>query len=285
LEQQVQDRKGLVGLIVPNFRNRYYTSFFQGVYDALHDSGMNIILGDSVEDLERERREILSFVRKGVDALILFPYTDMVDAGYVESLYAYRVPFVLSHCRPEVRADVVNVDNFGGATEAVTYLIDRGHRRIAFVTFDDPKSCYYVAQRLSAYRAALDKAGIDPVPELIICATRGESSQALEDALGTSATAVFACTDAEAFELCKQCSIQAVSVPSDLSIIGFNNYDFIWQELHYQFTTMAINYFEIGARLSRRLLTKLEGREATDSPQRDFVPVSLIDRATVRQIP
>lgn len=298
VSENLRQRKGLIGLIVPNFRNRYFTAYFQGIYDGLHDSGFNILLGDSEEDRTRERAEIFSFIRKGVDGLILFPYQDDIDAEYVKQLDSLGIPYVLSHCSPGVRADMVNVDNRGGAERAVTFLKECGHRRIAFFCFGTVDQWHFVRERHAGYVSALGTGSHDAPGGLVFQHQResnhGGLSRVVREMIERGVTAVFCCSDAEAHDLVKACRDDGIRVPEDLSVIGFNNFTFLWSPPVRPFTTMGIDYYRIGTLLSRTLLSKLEPSEpspgGTVTPRRSrrttrrTVPVELIERGSVLKL-
>jgi LacI family transcriptional regulator/LacI family repressor for deo operon, udp, cdd, tsx, nupC, and nupG len=118
----------------------------------------------------------------------------------------------------------VTIADVQGARLAVEHLITLGHRRIGYVHDMNRKSG---RNRLEGYQTALKAAGITLDPALVIALNigdnfmRGEAS--LESLIANGATAVFCYNDMVAIGLLTACRKRGVSVPDDLSIVGFDD--------------------------------------------------------------
>ena len=286
IDKKIQEQKGLIGLIVPNFRNRYYTNFFQGIYNAFKGSHYNIVLGDSDEDYSREKAEIMNFVRKGIDGLILFPYRDALTGDYFEELRGWNVPVILSHCTEYEMVDSVNIDNENGARSATGHLIESGHRNIAFLSCETEEQGHYVGERICGFRSALESAGIAVDPSAIVTGFQSGDQDGLGKILKlllkTGVTAVMCCTDREGFDLCDAASKDMIAIPDDLSVIGFNNYLFLERPKIYSFTTMGIEYRHMGELIGNRLLETLRGEKK--QCRHEKVAANLIERGSVKKL-
>ncbi|WP_308466091.1 LacI family DNA-binding transcriptional regulator [Rathayibacter soli] len=123
---------GLIGVAITNLGNPYYGQFALGVEEVAAKHGRRILLGNSGEDLARERQLISDFVGRKVEGLIVVP-----TGGSSEHLMRSRagnLPLVLaSRSVSGVDADAVVLDDIGASYRATSALIEAGHTRIAFL--------------------------------------------------------------------------------------------------------------------------------------------------------
>ena len=126
---------------------------------------------------------------------------------------------------PGVEADALLVDNLGGGHQATRHLIELGHRRIGCIA--GPSSMTPSADRVTGYRTALEEAAI-PADERLIA--RGDfqfaggfaGAHTLLD-LPEPPSAIFACNDLMAMGAIAAATECGLRIPSDLSIVGFDN--------------------------------------------------------------
>lgn len=146
-----------IGLIFEDVANPFFAAVHRGVEDVARARGVLTFAASSDERPERERELAESFSARRVDGLIIAPAS--TDHSYLQRDRAAGVALVFVD-RPAsfVDADVVLTDNAGGARDAVLHLIDRGHRRIAFL--GDRPDLHTATERLRGYRDALSRHGI-----------------------------------------------------------------------------------------------------------------------------
>jgi len=179
----------------------------------------------------------------------------------------------------------VVTENVDGAREAIQYLINLGHRKIAYVSgplrITAPAAC----DRLQGYQACLEANGIafeqNRIEEgLFWHAEAGyEATKRLLERT-RDFTAVFAANDTLAFG-CKLALEEAgLSIPGDVSLIGFDGDD-LGEYLTPRLTTMWQNSEEIGLISAQMLLKKFSGE---DLPEKIHIPARLIVRDSCRKI-
>lgn len=119
----------------------------------------------------------------------------------------------------------VAVTNWNGGVEATRHLVELGHRRIGVIA--GPSRLLAARARLDGYRAALDEAGIAPAPELIRSGEfevwEGEACAEQLLALDEPPTAIFACSDALAAGVYRVAGRRGVSIPGQLSLVGYDD--------------------------------------------------------------
>lgn len=262
-----------VGLIISDITNPFFTSLVRGVEDVAHGHGYAVTLCNTDESLEKERTYLTLLRSRRVDGMIMAP------AGSVEDYHRFvvqaNVPLVFIDRRvPTFPADIVVVDNVGGARQLVEYLIGLGHRRIGIIVGLPQISTSQ--ERLEGYRLALERAGIPLDPTI---QRTGDSRLAGGYQAGLALlsldpppTAIFATNNLMAIGLMRAIAERGLQCPSDLSVASFD--DFEWASVFRpRLTVVAQPTYEMGVRAAELLFSRLtkaytaEPREIVLSPQ------------------
>ena len=146
----------MVGVVTASVGDPFWTGVLQGV-EAVIGGGDRFILSASTRDRsDREPEIVAAMVERRVMAMLVVPTA--IDQSYLGSIVAGGTPVVCLD-RPAVGADIdaVVADDVGGVRRGMDLLIDRGHRRIAFL---GTGSIYTTGKRVEGYRQALAAAGI-----------------------------------------------------------------------------------------------------------------------------
>lgn len=152
-----QGMSATIGLIVEDIAEPFQSNVARAVERIAISNGTLLFTASSSDDLEREREMTLSLIARRVDGLIIVP--SPFDHGFLQPEVAAGLPIVFADRPPlGLTADTVTSDNRGGARMGVTHLVERGHRRIAYI--GDPEDVYTGRERLAGYRDALADAGI-----------------------------------------------------------------------------------------------------------------------------
>lgn len=146
-----------VGLIVHDLAEPFQAALVQSIETALFDSGMLLFTASSEGDIEREHAIAQQLITRRVDGLILLPAGQDYRYLYPEHEAGLSVVFV-DRAPDGIQADLVVSDNVAGARAGTEYLIEKGHRRIAFI--GDPESVFAGRERLRGYSEALGDAGL-----------------------------------------------------------------------------------------------------------------------------
>jgi LacI family transcriptional regulator len=172
-------------------------------------------------------------------------------------------------------------DNERGGREATEYLLNAGHRRIAHIAGNNDKPAGL--GRRAGYETALRSAGIEPDEKLI-----RQTKYYLSDEGGAAVrslldepqefTAIFAASDSLAFGAAAACREYGLSVPEDVSIIGFDDIDTAAYFIP-PLTTVRQNRDAIGARAGELLADLAEGKE--EKASHIYLPAELIVRGSV----
>lgn len=147
-----------IGVIVDTITDPFFAALASAVESRALAAGLTVVFGSTGFNPERERQQVERMAMQRVRALVLAPVT--ADHTYLAQFRA-TFPIVLVDRQLETPGyDLVAVDDEGLTHGAVNHLLERGHRRIAFLG-DDPRFPT-MRRRRAGYERALSEAGIAP---------------------------------------------------------------------------------------------------------------------------
>jgi LacI family repressor for deo operon, udp, cdd, tsx, nupC, and nupG len=246
----------LLGMIVPDINNPFFSAMIRGTEKLARENDYNIILGDTEGFVENEKSYMDLMVERMVDGVVLAA-PRMEDSKLFES--NKMVPLVVVDRHFENNGIThVWADNIDGARQAMEYLIDLGHRRIGFIT--GPQNVQVSLMREEGYRRSLKKYDIPHDPELVF---RGdylfESGYKSFDhffRLSSPPSAIFSSNDIMALGFLKRAKEKNVSIPRDVSIVGFDNIE-LSSLISPPLTTVHHPIVEMGSTGVRLLLNRI----------------------------
>jgi len=269
-----------VGVVIPDIANTNFAEVARGIEDIANMYHYNIILSNADKRKDKEIRVVNTLLEKQVDGLLFMG--GVVTEEHVQAFNTSNVPIVLCATTDEKGAmPSVDIDHEGAAFDAVTKLIQEGHRSIAMIsgTLQDPANGY---ARFQGYKRALETAGLPYREDYVRVGNyRYESGiEATEYFLKLSErpTAIFAATDEMAIGAIHCLQDAGWKVPEEMSVIGVDN-SRMASMVRPMLTTVAQPMYDIGA-VSMRLLTKLMKKEAVDNAK-VTLPHELIVRRSV----
>ena len=222
-------RSRSIGLVVLDVRNPFFTEVARGAEDRAAEDSMTILLGNSDENVDRERAYLDLFEEQRVHGVLISPLGD--DETRLQRLRGRDTPVVLVDRVSEDRTlSSVSVDDVVGGELAVRHLLETGRRRIAFV--GGPMGIRQVADRVEGARRAVE-AEPDATLEVIetesltVLEGRAAGEAIRERAAGERPDAVFAANDLLAMGVLQALNmLGSVRVPDDVALIGYDDIDF-----------------------------------------------------------
>lgn len=221
------NRTHTVGMMIPNSSNPYFAEIIRGIEDTCYDAGFNVILCNSDDDPLKQSTYVRLLSEKQVDGLIVL--SSGSDSDLLDTLRAASMPqVVVDRELEDLAADLVEVNHEAGGYLATRHLLDLGHRRIACIA--GPQTLSSARQRVQGYCRALAEAGL-PLdaalcPSADFTSAGGHAAMAALLAGQTAATrpsAVFASNDLMAIGAVCAAAAEGLSIPADLSVIGFDD--------------------------------------------------------------
>jgi LacI family transcriptional regulator len=278
---RVARRSKIVGLIVSDNSNPFFSRVVKGAEDAASQSGYHLILCNTDEDYGKEREEIELLLDRKVDGILITPA--QVNREDIAELAASGTPFVLVGRHFEgMEADFVIGDDKAGAYKAAEHLIRLGHREILFI--DAPDYISSAMERRAGVEEAFRDNGLTLAPELCrSCAPRQESAYNLTKGVLVEQlrfTAVFAFSDLMAVGVLQALQDAGLRVPQDVSLVGYDDID--WAPfLAPPLTTVRWDRYKLGFESVLMLLEKIEGSKL---PRHVILPTELIVRGSTARI-
>jgi LacI family transcriptional regulator len=260
-----KEGSGIVDLLVTDLANLYSVEIVRGVEEVLERTDRRLALAASCSSAQREQRWLSKIVNGVTDGAILVLAHG--QSRHLDTLRRHKIPFVVVDHRGELGSDVpsVGATNWLGGRMATEHLLALGHRRIAIISGDATLRCSL--DRIAGYRVALQDAGIAVDPALIrpgafIQQTGYEQTCALLN-LPEPPTAIFAGSDTQAMGVYSALRAHGLSVPGDMSIVGFDDLS-IASIVTPPLTTVRQPLMEMG-RVATTMLLRLIAGEPLDS--------------------
>lgn len=264
-------RTNMIALVISDITNPFYFGIIEGAQDQARSAGYTIMLAHTQESDLLERESIERAI-PAVDGMVLAS-SRMADSA-IRMTAKLRPLVVLNR---EV-ADVPSVvtDNLRGVRRATEHLVGLGHTSITYVA--GPEASWADGTRWRSLRSAADELGlrvrkVGPFPPTV----EGGIEAAAQVAASGGVTAVLAYNDRLAIGLVRGLTALGLAVPTDLSVIGFDNIfgaDLVTPGL----TTVAAPLRSQGSTAVRNLLAMVRG--ATPSGQTVVLPTRLLVRGS-----
>jgi LacI family transcriptional regulator len=255
-----QQKTGVLGLIVPDIANPFYTLLVSGVEKVAARAGRHVLLCNTQGDLERERRYVEDMVAFRADGVLIAPVSDG-SRGSLKTLRQHKLPTVLlDRTVNGFECDVVQCDSIAGARRLVEHLIGLGHRRIAMITENPAVST--ARDRFRGYCDALEAAGFEldqtyVVPSNAINPEHVRKATCALLELPERPTAVFAVNNIAALGVAEAARESGLSIPEDLALVCFDDIDYA-SRLYPFLTVMNQPAETFGTIAGQLLLDRLE---------------------------
>ncbi|GAA0133213.1 LacI family DNA-binding transcriptional regulator [Paenibacillus sp. YSY-4.3] len=243
-----------LGLLIPDIENIYYSGIIRGVQDACIKLGYSLMICNTDRDKDRLLSYIDAFHEKQVDGIVFA--SDIIFPEYYEKLAGSRIPFVLvsSHSY-EYDIPSVEIDDKTAAYDAVKYLIGLGHTDIGMIGFNHDNSISG-PPRYQGFVQALTECGLEyNIKKVKYANHRFEHAYEAADQLFAEypdITAVFCVADEFAMGTISYLNDRNISVPDQVSVIGFDNLRVASMYIP-KLTTIAQPIYELGYRAAEKV--------------------------------
>ncbi len=279
-------RSNTVGVIIPKvkqvFLDSYIAEISSGITETVLERDYRMMLFP-VEIDSKRNSDYLNIVRSHIaDGLIILK--SKINDPNISLLVENKIPFLLvNHKKYKKKYNFIDTENITGAKMAVEYLYGLGHRDIAFISgsMDETNSI----DRLKGYQSALKRLNLDYNPEWIIngdfCKEKAYEGVGRLLKLKKRPTAIFCSDDYMAIGAIERLKKEGLSVPADMSVIGFDDIELA---AYYKpaLSTIRQPLLELGKMAANYLIDIIEGKQK--SLVRKFLKVKLIKRASCRAL-
>lgn len=252
--------KGLLGFIVLNIANPFWTEVAHGAEEAAVRAGYTLVLCNSLDSAHREVEHLTTLGRQGAKGVLINSVVS--DSSYL-SRYRQRGLRIVLVDRASRSLDLCNVtvDDVHGAETAVRHYLKRGHQRLIFV--NGSLAIRQYADRRKGVIWAMRAAGLNP-DEAIISISRPvldvkSGEDCVQEAVDSlkQATAIFCANDVSALGLLQGLRRRGISVPEDAQIIGYDDVEFA-RATNPPLTTVRQPKYDMGRIAAELLIDEIE---------------------------
>jgi LacI family transcriptional regulator/LacI family repressor for deo operon, udp, cdd, tsx, nupC, and nupG len=273
----------VIGVIVPEFTHYYFMSVLTGIEETAAARGYRIMVALSGEQYERETHICENFLRYKVCGVIVSQAKDTRNYDHYQKLIDAGIPLVFyDRICTGVNASRVVVDDYMGAYNAVSYLIESGCQRIAF--YGSPMQLEISKNRFNGYKDALLKHGLPFDQELtVICDNRADAEIVTPGVFQKemAPNGFFAVNDDTAIGILHAAKRLGYRIPEDIGICGFTNGQRA-VACDPMLTTVEQRGHRVGEEAADILIDQVEGHIPVDKVVKRVVRTRLVVRGTTK---
>ncbi|MBA6154033.1 LacI family DNA-binding transcriptional regulator [Gelidibacter maritimus] len=281
-----KSKTNTLGVIVPRISRHFFSSAIAGIEEAAFKMGYNVVICQSLEQLEREKSNIKTLLANRVDGVLASISMETENYDHFEGLRKRKIPFVFfdRHCNIPNTSSVL-LDDFQAGFDATEHLIFQGYKSIAH--FSGPKHLEIYKNRFEGYKAALKKHHIDFIEELIFY-SRLMEQDGIDNinkllSLPIKVDGIFSANDVAAISAMKQLKKKGLRIPIDIGVVGFSN-EAISAVIEPSLTTINQPGFEIGTRATELLVSQIMVGNDSFIHEKIIIQGSLIERESSQKI-
>jgi DNA-binding LacI/PurR family transcriptional regulator len=273
----------IIGVIVPQIIHYYFSSVLSGIEQEASSRGYRVMVAQSGEQYEREVAICQSFYENKVCGVIVSQAKDTHTYTHFQKLLDAGLPLVFyDRISTGVEASRVVVDDYMGAFNAVSHLIEIGCHRIACYT--SAMTLEISKNRYNGYKDALLKHGLKYDDQIVrLCDNRIDAERITPELLSMQnrPDGFFAVNDDTAIGIMYTAKRMGLRVPEQISICGFTNGERAIA-CDPMLTTVEQRGPEVGKQATDILISKVEGEIPTDKMERRIVRTRLVVRGSTR---
>ncbi len=223
-------KTNIIGVIIPEIVHFFFSTVISGIEDEAMSEGYNIMVCQSTDSFEREADSLDNLVSARVDGLLVSVSKETTDLDHLAKVVSDGTPLVFfDRLIQGMDVSSVTVDDYKGAFEATEHLVHQGCKSILHLA--GPKNLELSKNRLNGYKDALAANGIEYDDRLVIETSLGTREESIDHInllfdQGTLIDGIFACNDMAALGAMEAVKKHGLSVPDDVGIVGFSNWQF-----------------------------------------------------------
>lgn len=253
-------RSEVIGVLIPSLTNNVFSDVLRGIYDVAQNSRYSIQLVNTRYSILQEEKLLRLFQAQKPAGLIVTGINQTAESRAV--MQGMNCPIVqIMEIGPEPVDMMVGFSHYDAGFTAISHLLSQGRKRIGFLGARmDPR----VQRRFDGYRDAMKAAGLldqqlivtTPVPTSV---TMGGTLFADLITSVPDMDAVFCVNDDLALGVVFECERRQLSVPDDMSIVGFNDLEFSASSVP-SITSVRTNRYEMGRHAVTMVTETIENR-------------------------
>ncbi|TRX38595.1 LacI family transcriptional regulator [Flavobacterium sp. ZT3R18] len=256
-----------IGLIIPEVVHHFFSNVINGIIAEAEKNGYLVIILQSNESLELEKKQVALLINKRVDGIIMSLSNESNNDSHIKEILRKEIPFVqFDKISKLIPSSKVVIKDQKAAMEAVQHLIDKGCKKIAHIR--GPENPQNAIDRFLGYKKALENNGIPYDSKLVYTCKNVTFEEGVEFAKQILAEhpdvdGIFVITDLVAVGVLAYFNEKGIQVPNQIAVIGFSNW-FMSQVITPKLSTVDQPSYEMGvaafALLLEEMLCHKEGK-------------------------
>ncbi|MEL6676009.1 MAG: LacI family DNA-binding transcriptional regulator [Bacteroidota bacterium] len=255
----------IIGVIIPSIVNHFFSSVIKGIMEVAYDRNYRVMLCQTNESYEKELADTRALFASRIDGLLVSVSHGTKDFSHFEELLDAGVPVVFFDKVPEglSHASKVIVDDYQGAFQIVSHLIEQGYKRIAH--FRGPLIASTSRNRLRGYQDAL-KAHNIPVDDKLVFACEditmeeGKRFARVCMEMDQPCDAIFCITDSVGMGAMVAIKETGRIVPDDIAVAGFSDW-IMSSVIEPNLSSVAQPSLDMGRKAAELLLEEIKARK------------------------
>lgn len=281
----VSGRSRIFGLIVSEITNPFFPEIVQEFESMAVQHNYEVLLTSTVHDSKRMAHSVRRMIERRVDGVAIVTFG--MEEALLDNLKSRNVPLVFIDVGPSLsRISNIRIDYLHGIRQAVQHLAALRHRTIAFIS--GPLTLKSAVTRQRAFQQAMKEIGLAVPPEYLVEGNHtmdgGIAAMKTLLALPSRPTAVVCSNDMTAIGAMRESYDQGVVVPTDLSIVGFDDIRFA-QFATPPLTTVRMSQTEIARLAFNALLTEVQRKSPSPAGVEYTLTTSLVLRKSTAMAP
>lgn len=275
-----QKKTFTIGIVLPELSEAFFSAAISGIEDAANKSNYMVLLGQSHDDEAREKKIVEIMKNHRVDGLIVSLAKNTGDYAHFEALKKFNIPVVFFDRIPGMdNIHYVACNMESGTLQAVSHLLDKGHRVIGMI--NGPGQLLASTQRQAGYKLAMEKKRLKFDASLIVGTdlTKEGTRVAMQQLLSNKrkVTAIVAFNDYVAQDAVQYAVEQGIAVNKDLTFVSYANLPLSSYMAFPPIASVEQYPYEQGYKATEILLSLLAGKETNQ-----FQHVIMDSRLVVR---
>ncbi|WP_313386236.1 LacI family DNA-binding transcriptional regulator [Chishuiella sp.] len=218
-----------VGVIVPYINSNFFSSVIRGIEEELTPHGYHVIICQSHEDIDLEKKHLNTLLNAQVDGIFMSVSKTTDEVTHIENAKSTNTPILFFDRKKDISGiSTVVIDDYKAGYLATEHLIEQGCKRISHLSGDLRLEIYQ--NRYNGYVQALKDYGITFNNDYLITVKSSvdegvEAVKKLWD-LNLPPDGIFSASDYAALGVCQELRKKKIKIPNDVAIIGFSNEPF-----------------------------------------------------------
>ncbi len=274
-----QGKTFTIGLILPNLGEQFFSTAINGVEDIASQNNYTVLIGQSHDDIEREKKIVDTMRRHRVDGLIVSLSKNTTTYDHFEQLEKYSIPVVFFDRVPDIPgAYSVSCNLRNSSVELMDWLVSKGHHRLGFIK--GPETLLASNERLNGYLEGLKKNGLVVEKSYIVQTdlSREKTMEAMKQLLQLKnpPSAVIAFNDYIALDAIKFCRSRGLKINKDIFFVSYANLPITSYLDEPPLASVEQFPYEQAAKATDMLLQIIAKKDGSESMERKIVMQSKV---------